>query len=140
MFTSPLCPFMRPLLASTSGSRGKCLHNRIELLRCRRLRPSAKTGHISTATLSLSKYRCVHGETVMSVRSATISFALVGLSLATLGFNAYAQGKIEVTPQIPHSDFVHAVTLRSPVCFTPRFMGPIMPGDFRLRSSYPGSR
>ena len=44
MFTSPLYPFMRPLLASTSGSRGKCLCNRTELLRCRRLRPSANSG------------------------------------------------------------------------------------------------
>ena len=42
MSTSPLYPFMRPLLANTSGSRGKCLRNRTELLRCRRLRPSAR--------------------------------------------------------------------------------------------------
>ena len=47
MSTSPLYPFMRALLASTSGSRGKCLRNRTELLRCRRHRPSANRRHSS---------------------------------------------------------------------------------------------
>jgi hypothetical protein len=39
MSTSPLYPFMRPLLAHPAA--GECLRNRTESLRCRRLRPMA---------------------------------------------------------------------------------------------------